>query len=172
MAEHQKRSEFTRDIEANQKILKKICCLYGVDEEDRQDLFQEMVGQLWKSYPTFSGKSKFSTWLYRVALNTALYHLRKTRKQKLSEDMMADLYQSFEKNERLAEDLKMLYQSINQLNKIDRAIVLLYLEQRSYRDMAEILGISTSNVSVKLGRAKEKLINIYGQHQKNRGEHS
>jgi len=166
MIDNQKRSEFTREIEANQKILKKICHLYGVDEDDRQDLFQEMVGQLWKSYPTFSGKSKFSTWLYRVALNTALYHLRKTRKQKLSEDEMGDIYHYFERNDSMTEDLKMLYQSINQLNKIDRAMVLLYLEQRSYLEMAEILGISKSNVSVKLVRAKEKLIKIYDQFQK------
>jgi RNA polymerase sigma-70 factor (ECF subfamily) len=158
MIKNQRRSEFTREIEANQKILKKICYLYGVDEEDKQDLFQEMVGQLWKSYSTFSGKSKLSTWLYRVALNTALYHLRKIRKQKLTEDVMGDLYQSFKKNDRMTEDLKVLYQAINQLNKIDKAVVLLYLEQRSYQEMAEILGISKSNVSVKLVRAKDKLI--------------
>ncbi len=161
MVKNRKKSEFTNQIKANQKILKKICHIYGVDEEDRQDLFQEIVGQLWKSYATFSGKAKFSTWLYKVALNTALYHIRKSKKQKLPEDVMEDLYHSNQGSERMIEDLKILYQAINQLNKIDKSIVLLYLEQKSYQEMADILGITKSNVSVKLVRAKEKLMKIY-----------
>jgi RNA polymerase sigma-70 factor (ECF subfamily) len=163
MVKNQKRSEFIGQINANHKILAKICHIYGADEEDRQDLFQEMVGELWKSYSTFSGKAKFSTWLYRVALNTALYHGRKIRKQKLTQQVMEDLYFSFKsrEKERIILEIKQLYQAINELNKIDKAIVLLYLEQRTYQEMADILGISKSNVSVKLVRAKEKLLKVF-----------
>ncbi|MCK4836367.1 MAG: sigma-70 family RNA polymerase sigma factor [Candidatus Aminicenantes bacterium] len=161
MTEEQTKLEFAEQIKTNQNILKKISHIYGADEEDRQDLFQEMVGQLWKSYPTFSGKAKFSTWLYRVTLNTALYHVRKTKKQKLTEEVMVDLYNSSRGSDRMIDDLKILYRAIDQLNKIDKAIVLLYLEQKTYQEMAEILGLTRSNVSVKLVRAKEKLIKIY-----------
>ncbi len=161
MVKEKNKVEFTQQITANQKILKKICNIYGVDHEDRLDLFQEIVGQLWKSFPTFSGKAKFSTWLYKVALNTALYHLRKSRKQKMEKGMMEDLYNSYNGNQNVGEDVRVLYQAINQLNKIDRALLLLYLEEKSYQEMAEILGITKSNVNIKLVRAKEKLLKIY-----------
>jgi len=163
MVNKRKKSEFVEHINVNRKILHKICHIYGADKEDRQDLLQEMVAQLWKSYPTFSGKAKFSTWLYKVALNTALYHVRKTRKQKLSQELMENLYLTSQgrKNQETFEKLKILYQAIGQLNKIDKALVWLYLERKPYQEMAEILGITKSNVSVKLVRAKEKLMKIY-----------
>jgi RNA polymerase sigma-70 factor (ECF subfamily) len=161
MEKDQKKTEFIGLIEANQKMLKKICHVYGADQEDRQDLFQEIVWQLWRSYDTFSGKAKFSTWLYQVALNTALYHLRKKKSRQLSPDAMEDLFHSNQRNDRLAEDLKALYRAIDQLNKIDKAVVLLYLEQKSYHEMAEILGITVSHVSVRLVRAKGKLVKFF-----------
>jgi len=161
MEKDQGKTEFIGLIEANQKMLKKICRVYGADQEDRQDLFQEIVWQLWRSFGTFSGKAKFSTWLYRVALNTALYHLRKKKSQQLSPDAMEDLFHSSRGNDRLVEDLKALYRAIERLNKIDKAVVLLYLEQKSYQEMAEILGITASHVSVRLVRAKEKLVKFF-----------
>jgi RNA polymerase sigma-70 factor (ECF subfamily) len=161
MEKDQKKTEFIGLINVHQKMLKKICYVYGADPEDRQDLFQEIVWQLWRSYDTFSGKAKFGTWLYRVALNTALYHLRKKKSRQLSPDAMEDFFQSHQRNDRLAEDIKTLYRAIDQLNKIDKAVILLYLEQKSYQEMAEILGITVSYVSVKLARAKEKLVKSF-----------
>jgi RNA polymerase sigma-70 factor (ECF subfamily) len=148
-----------REFEA---LLHKICRVYAPKESDRDDLFQEMVIQLWKSYPNFKGESKLSTWIYRVAINTAITSYRKQK----------DLIQSFEPErlpaqafeqreyEQQEEQLDVLYRAIEQLNQIEKAIVMLYLEDRSYEEMEEILGINQGNLRVKMSRIKEKIRQI------------
>ena len=149
--------EFVRQVQTNQGIIQKICRLYGQTQPDREDLFQEVVVQLWKALPKFRGESKFSTWMYRVALNTAISDFRK-RKRSLPVSETEALEIKSELNDGNKEEkLNSLYAAISRLPEIDKAIVMLYLEDRSYEEMEEILGINTNNLRVKMNRIKEKL---------------
>lgn len=140
-------------------MLFKVCNLYCSSETDKQDLFQEIVIQLWKAYPRFRGDSKFGTWLYRIALNTAISGLRKQRKhiQSVEPDKIPTEIQDIQYNKDKEEKLQQLYKAIQQLPEIERGIVMLYLEDRSYDEMEEILGINQNNLRVKMNRIKEKL---------------
>ena len=146
----------------NQHLIHKICHMYEQTEDDRTDLFQEITIQLWKSYPTFEHKSKFSTWLYRVALNTALTQKR-NEKRKPSTNSLSDqeMYiPNSESSDSKDEELQALRLAITKLNAIDRAIIFLYLEEKSYQEIADIIGITPKNVGVKLVRIKAKLLNL------------
>ena len=152
-------NEFVALVNQNQAMLYKVCNMYCHNEHDRQDLFQEIVIQLWKSFSKFRGESKFSTWLYRIALNTAISDLRKKKHYTTyttSEQLPADIpdiqYQK-EKEDRLQQ----MHSAINELSEIEKAIVMLYLEEKSYEEMEDILGINQNNLRVKMNRIKEKL---------------
>ncbi len=154
--------EFVALLEDNQNILHKICRLYASNVASHQDLFQEMVIQLWRSYPKFKGDSKFSTWAYRVSLNTAI-SLYRSKRNKIS---TVDWDQSFanikyeEYNSEEEEQLKFLYDAVRQLNDIDKALVYMYLEDKDYAEISETLGISEVNARVKMNRIKGKLKEI------------
>ncbi len=154
-----RKSRFLELVEQNQDIVHKICGLYAVNTDDRKDLSQEIVCQLWKSYQSFRGDSKFTTWMYKVALNTALLNLRRNRFMVRTESLKehhGDIPAETGDQEKHGK-ISRLYEAINQLREFDRAIILLYLEQFSYRDIAEVIGISQANVSVRLVRIKKKL---------------
>jgi RNA polymerase sigma-70 factor (ECF subfamily) len=140
-------------------MLYKVCNLYCSAEHDKQDLFQEIVIQLWKAFPRFRGDSKFGTWLYRIALNTAISGLRKQKKniQTMEPDQLPTEIQDIQYNKDKEEKIQQLYKAIHQLPEIERGIVMLYLEDRSYEEMEEILGINQNNLRVKMNRIKEKL---------------
>lgn len=151
--------EFVQLINTHQALLHKISNLYAHSGEDKKDLFQEMVVQLWKAWPQFRGEAKISTWMYRIALNTAISSLRKQeRSPKLSypenapEGLIAEAF-----NPQQEEQLKQLYAAIGKLPEIERALVMLYLEDKSYDEMEEILGINQNNLRVKMNRIKDKL---------------
>ena len=154
--------EFVNLLEDNQNILHKICKLYTGDLASHQDLFQEMVIQLWKSYPKFRGESKFSTWAYRVALNTAisLYRGKKTKIETVDWDQALTNIRYEEYNSEIEDQLKMLYDAVRQLNDIDKALVYMYLEDKDYAEISETLGISEVNARVKMNRIKSKLKQI------------
>lgn len=145
--------DFIAVIEKNQGLIHKICRLYGDSEEDRNDLFQEILLQLWKSYPSYRGKSKLSTWMYRVALYTAMADLKKRKrnpdfdKKNTSASNTAD--QDF--------DLEHVKTGIALLNPSERALLTLYIDDKSYQEIAEIVGITENNVGVRLNRIKKKL---------------
>ncbi len=148
---------FVEMVYSNMGIIYKICKLYA-DGEDREDLKQEIIYQLWKSYPTYRGDSKFQSWMYRVALNTAMLGLR-ARKMKytgLSDQELKTSEDPFEKQDEETR-VKLLYKQISKLKDLDKTIIFLYLEQCSYEEIAEITGISIKNVSVRLVRIREKL---------------
>ncbi len=140
-------------------MLYKVCNLYCSSDYDKQDLFQEIVIQLWKAYPRFRGDSKFGTWLYRIALNTAISDLRKQKKhiQSVEPDQLPTEIQDIQYNKEKEERLQQLYRAIHQLPEIERGIVMLYLEDKSYEEMEDILGINQNNPRVKMNRIKEKL---------------
>lgn len=147
---------FIQTINQNQGILHKVCRIYCRNQEDHNDLFQEIVLQLWKAFPTFRSESKITTWMYRIALNTAISGLRKkkitvTELEKIS-------FQIEDRNEAtIDEDLKQLYKAIEHLSDIEKSIVLLYLEDKPYEEIGEITGITANYVAVKMNRIKDKL---------------
>ena len=154
-----RKNEFLELVEQNQDIIHKICGLYARNPDDRKDLSQEIVCQLWKSYQSFRGDSKFTTWMYKVALNTALLNLRRHRCRLRTQSLKghhADIAAETEDHDKHGK-IGTLYEAINQLPKFDRAIILLYLEQFTYAAIAEVTGISQANVSVRLVRIKKKL---------------
>lgn len=151
-----------KQVGEHRRMLHKVCRLYCPDEHDRQDLFQEIVVQLWRSYPGFRGESKFSTWLYRIALNTAISDLRrqKRRTTPLDPGQIPTHFQDIRYGAEEEEQLQQLYAAIERLTEIEKALVMLYLEDKSYDEMEEILGINQNNLRVKMNRIKEKLRKI------------
>lgn len=154
--------QFVTELENNQNIVHKVCSLYTYDREAHNDLFQEITIQLWKAYPKFRGESKFSTWMYRVALNTAITLYRKSKKQVKTQDYDTVIYkikaEDYDPSEE--QQLKLMYDAIRQLGDIDKALVFLYLEDKDYSEISETLGITEVNARVKMNRVKNKLRTI------------
>ena len=154
--------EFLKIISQHQDILLKVCRMYGSSCDDAEDLFQEMVLQLWRSFPSFRHEAKVTTWMYRLALNTAITSLRSnSRRPQWQPLKLQHLNFSGTETERLdVEYDQELQRAINALNKLDKALVMLYLDEKSYREMAEIMEMSESNVGVRISRIKKKLKEI------------
>lgn len=149
-------TEFLELIQQHQGILHKISFAYAGKGLSRDDLNQEMILQLWKSYHSFRGQAKFSTWMYRVAINTAI-SLTKRPNLFVETTKIPALIDDPETSFEFSEEVKLLYRAIAELNKIEKAIILLWLEEQSYEEIADTVGVSVKNVSVKLVRIKEKL---------------
>ena len=149
--------DFLEMIAAQKRTIYKVCYIYAKDQDDLNDLFQETVLNLWKSFPRYRGDSKLTTWVYRIAMNTCITFLRRSNARPQTVPMTAQAVASLEADEETSEQLKELYRLINQLGKLERALILLWLEERSYQEMADILGLSKANVAVKLNRIREKL---------------
>lgn len=151
--------EFVEQVQKHQGILHKICFVYSNNNADKEDLYQEIILQLWKSYPSFRKDAKFSTWMYRVALNTAI---TLNKKAALFENHKTQLIDEYAITEVIdySEDIKILYKAISKLSKIEKAIIMLWLEEKAYSEISEIVGISEKYVSVKLVRSKKKLAKI------------
>ena len=149
--------DFLEMIAAQKRTIYKVCYIYAKDQDDLNDLFQETVLNLWKSFPRYRGDSKLTTWVYRISMNTCITFLRRSNTRPQTVPMTAQAVASLEADEETSEQLKELYRLINQLGKLERALILLWLEERSYQEMADILGLSKANVAVKLNRIKEKL---------------
>lgn len=155
--------DFVHLIKEQQKIICKICYLYSNNKADWQDLYQEIVLQAWRGYPAFGGKSKFSTWLYQVALNTAITGFKKElRSKKIIQpwDIMSGQLSEPEHAQQQAEQMQEMYEAILQLNDIDKAVVSLYLDDASYEEMELVLGISAETLRVRMVRIKNKLKTI------------
>ncbi|MCX7550111.1 RNA polymerase sigma factor [Xanthomarina sp. F2636L] len=153
---------FVEELEKNQNIVHKVCRIYTNNQEAHNDLFQEITIQLWKAYPKFRGDSKFSTWMYRVGLNTAITLYRKRKRSIVTEDFSDFQYKikSEPYDDTEEEQLKLLYKAVHQLNDIEKALVFLYLEDKNYKDISETLGITEVNARVKMNRVKTKLRTI------------
>jgi RNA polymerase sigma-70 factor (ECF subfamily) len=149
---------FTETIKANQKIIFKVSTLYSTNGEDQKDLYQEIVIQLWKSMATFRNDAQISTWIYRIALNTAITQIRKTKNRKDHIPISEVVANYTESSDTEFEDrLKLLYQQIERLNDLEKAIVLLLLDDKSYEDIAAVVGLSLTNVATRISRIKQKL---------------
>ncbi len=150
-------NDFLKLIEAQKRVIYKVCYVYANNQEELNDLFQEVVLNLWKSFPRYRGDSQLSTWVYRISMNTCITFLRRSSSRPSTIPITSDVIGQFAAEEGKTNQLKELYSLINQLGKMERALILLWLEERSYQEMADILGISKNNVGVKLNRVKEKL---------------
>lgn len=153
---------FVQQLQENQNLIHKICRLYTDSEDAHKDLFQEITIQLWKAYPQFRGDSKFTTWAYRVGLNTAITLYRKKTNSVSTIEFDSKLHKidQDEYNYEEEEHIKLLYQAVQQLNDIEKALVFMYLEDKDYSEIAETLGISEVNARVKMNRIKGKLKTI------------
>ena len=154
---------FVQQLQENQNLIHKICRLYTNGEDAHKDLFQEITIQLWKAYPQFRGDAKFTTWAYRVALNTAITLYRKKTKtiNTIEFDNKLHKIDQDEYNYEEEEHIKLLYKAVQQLNDIEKALVFMYLEDKDYSEIAETLGITEVNARVKMNRIKGKLKNLF-----------
>ena len=136
-----------------------MCNIYCDDQEDRNDLFQEIVAQLWKSFLSFREESKFSTWMYRVALNTAITTFKKTNRRPDQNRLTNENFQVKDENydTETEDEIKNLHRAVAQLTGVEKSIVLLFLENKKYEEIAEITGITQNYVRVKMNRIKKKL---------------
>ena len=154
------KEKFISVIKDNQNLIYKICYSYCSNAENRKDLQQEILIQLWNSFSKFDGRVKLSTWIYRIALNTAISFYRNDGKhsdKKVSIDASIISLSNFEYVPEQDENITMLYQFIEKLNEMDKALILLYLDDNKQKDIAEVLGISETNVATKISRIKKFL---------------
>lgn len=159
-----KKDTFITTIDTHKKIIYKIVNSYCQNKEDRKDLEQEIIIQLWNSFDKYNAEYKYSTWMYRIALNVAISFYRKEKKWSIkndfyNEDSISSIVEEDE-NENETEldyNIKLLQEFINNLNELNKALMLLYLEEKPYDEIAEILGISKTNVATKISRLKLKL---------------
>ena len=146
-------------IQQNERVIYKVCSFYISEDSTLGDLYQDVVSNLWVAYPKFRNESAISTWIYRIALNTCISGIRKEMRkpQRVSFSQLSDV---FEQPEDMSAEIKEMYRLIRQLKIVERAIILLYLEEKSYQQIADIVGLTVSNVAVKLKRIKEKLVDM------------
>ena len=150
--------QFVKLIKENERLIYKVCNIYQKDADERKDLFQEIVLQAWTAYPRFKEDSRESTWLYRIALNTAITHKRKSGKSIFVPfpEFAEGFYNSSDSSDN-DEQYRMMEKLIQDLPDLEKALILLYLEDRNHTEIAEIMGISLSNVGTRLARIREKL---------------
>lgn len=151
--------QFISVIKENEALVYKVAKLYTSTKEDEQDLYQEIIYQLWKSFSSFRNESKISTWMYRISLNTAIANLNKTKKRGIQLPIDETLlnrtdFSDTSKQERVDE----LYSQIKKLSPIEKGIILLHLEGNNYDEIAAITGFTSTNVGTRLGRIKQKII--------------
>jgi RNA polymerase sigma factor (sigma-70 family) len=155
------KEKFISVIKANQNLIFKICYSYCSNPANRKDLQQEILIQLWNSFAKFDGRVKISTWIYKIALNTAIFFYRNNcrhNNKKIPIDASIISLSNFDtESSEHNENIVMLYQFIERLNEMDKALILLYLDNNKYEDIAEILGISETNVATKISRIKKSL---------------
>ena len=148
--------QFTKMVKEYRKTIYTVCYFFSKDTEEVNDLYQEILINLWKGFETFRGESSLKTWIWRVSLNTCNNQERKKKSsvQTIPLSIDIDLYND---DDTQSKQIQMLYNRINRLDVFDRAIILLWLENMSYQDIADVVGISLSNVTTRLFRIKEQL---------------
>ena len=151
-----KEDEFINQINAHRKIIYKVCLLYANDKEDLTDLYQETILNLWKSFTLFEKKCSFSTWAYRIALNTCITYLRKNKRKSENLPITEVIDELVDDNLR-SEQIKELYNLIKRLNKLERMYIMLWLDEKSYDEIAEIVGTNRNQVATRIHRIKIKL---------------
>lgn len=149
--------EFLSVIKEYERVIYKVCYLYATKNAPLNDLYQEVVLNIWKAFTKFRGESKISTWIYRIALNTCISFIRKEKNIPEVVTLTQEVSWMTDEQDELQVMLKELYLLINQLGQLDKSIILLYLEEKSYEEISEIMGLTVTNVATKISRIKDKL---------------
>lgn len=152
-----KKEIFISALKSNEGAIYKIAAVYTNTTEDRNDLVQEIIYQLWRSFDSFNQQSALSTWIYRVALNVSITQLNKTKSRFTTVPVETALFNLYDSNSGEEERWLLLRQHIDLLNLFEKGIIILYLEDKSYEEISDIVGISVSNVGTRLSRIREKL---------------
>ena len=155
------KDEFVELVTRYKDVIFKVCYIYA-EKDDIEDYYQEVLIQIWRSLPKFRGESKVTTWIYRISLNTCISHVRKNTKGNINKVSLIDVNlweNDIEKKQQVDE----MYSLINKLNKLEKAVILLWLEDRDYEEIASVVGITKANVAVKINRIKEKLRKLSNQ---------
>ena len=156
-----KEKHFLQLLNEHKGILFKICKIYEDNANDRNDLLQEMTLQLWLAFDSFRGESKFSSWMYRVALNTAIVFFKKQKRRPDSEQLSGNFEQiDVDLNSQKEEQLALFYKAVQHLDKVEKALIYLYMENQTHEEIGENLGITAGNARVRLNRIKNKLKEI------------
>ena len=151
-------SEFIRVVRENEGIIFKVSTFYSNTAADQKDLYQDIVYQLWKSFDSFRNESKVSTWLYRIALNTSIANLNKTKRKGIQVPIDKVVLNIMDQHDNQVEErISVMYEQIKKLSTIEKGIVLLYLEGKNYEEIAAITGFTATNVGTRLGRIREKI---------------
>ena len=148
---------FLKLIQLNKGIIFKICNSYCKNRDDREDLAQEIVFELWRSFPRYNSSFKYSTWMYRIALNIAISFYRKERTRNIGKVNTVHLQETHpgdKDSDQLEQNIRLLHQFVDELKELDKALMLLYLEKKSYAEIGDIIGISETNVATKINRIK------------------
>jgi RNA polymerase sigma-70 factor (ECF subfamily) len=160
----EREQKYKQTISDHYDMIYRLCCSYVADADVRKDLFQNIMLRIWQGLDSFENRSSISTWIYRLSVNTSIDFLRKQRKAKkrsnhidIAEIDVIDDSNDIESNLIMSEKVQIMFRCINELSFIDKTIITLYLEDLSYRDISEIVGISEKNVGVKLSRIKNRL---------------
>lgn len=153
-----KKERFIKAIQENEGLIYKVATFYTNSKDDRDDVVQEIIYSLWKSFDSFKHISSLSTWMYQIAMNVAIFHLKRSKKAVSTIPIETGLLNSPESiSDNDEEKLKILQEHVKDLNLLDKGILMLYLESKSHEEIAQITGISKTNVGTKLSRIKEKL---------------
>lgn len=155
------KDEFVELITKYKDVIFKVCYIYA-EKDDVEDYYQDVLIQIWRSLPKFRGESSITTWIYRISLNTCISHVRKNTKGNVNKVPLLDVNlweNDIEKKQQVDE----MYSLINKLNKLEKAVILLWLENRNYEEIASVVGITKANVAVKINRIKEKLRKLSNQ---------
>lgn len=164
-----KDAEFKKILDENKDRIYRICCAYVSDKDERDDLYQEIVINIWKNLDKFEGRSQISTWIYRIAVNTSLLHIRSSgKREKLHTEINENIHNIPEDNDKeekikTGSMIEKLYNSIRLLPELDRLIISMVLDDLSYKEIAEITGMNISNVGVKINRIKKVLNKMMGE---------
>lgn len=152
------RERFMQIVDENRQLICKVCYMYAVDTDHFNDLYQEVLANMWQGIGGFRGQSKLSTWIYRMAINTCVTFYRRNRRHSsatVSLDAIVDLPDN---DDRRAENLKEMYRLISTLRPVDKALILMWLDERTYDEIADVTGMSRNNVASRLRRIKQKLV--------------
>ena len=160
MKDKEQEKEFIALIEAYKQVIFKVCYMYTADPDELNDYYQEVVISIWKAYPKFRHESKISTWVYRISLFTCISYIRRGRSKPQFVPLSIN-HEMFDDADERRGQLKEMYVLINRLGKLDKALILLWLEDKTYQEIAEITRLSRNNVAVKLMRIKDKLKTMY-----------
>ena len=149
--------EFLSVIKEYERVIYKVCYLYATRNAPLNDLYQEVVLNIWRAFTKFRGESKISTWIYRISLNTCISFIRKEKNIPEIVTLTQEASWMTDEQDELQIMLKELHLLINRLGQLDKSIILLYLEEKSYEEISEITGLTVTNVATKLSRIKDKL---------------